>query len=399
MKRILLLLILLIPINVYALEFPNIYSERAIVYDITDDKILEQKGDYKRTSIASLTKITTAIVAIENINSLDETFIVENYMLAGIPWDASVAGFKVGDQVSYRDLLYGTLLPSGADATNILAYKVSGSIEKYVDLMNEKAKSLGMANTHYDNTTGLESLNHYSTTYDVLTMLKYALKDKTFKKIYTSKKYETTNGLKFYSTSSSIGKKLELDTSRIIGSKTGYTNKAGTCISAYFESNGHEMLLVTLKAPSELKKGYHVQDALTLINYIDEAYGEQILFESTKELAKLKVNLSTTDELIITPNNNITKFLKNDYAKDSIKYEYEGLEEINYNYNKKEPLGRITYYYNGEIFHNEYIYLSEVLKPDYKEIFDKYKVQILVIVFTCIFGIIVIMFILKKSLK
>ena len=64
---------------------------------------------------------------------------------------------------------------------------------------------------------------------------KYALKDKTFKKIYTSKKYETTNGLKFYSTSYSIGKKLEIDTSRILGSKTGYTNKAGTCISAYFK--------------------------------------------------------------------------------------------------------------------------------------------------------------------
>lgn len=398
MKKILLLLILLIPINIYALDFPNIYSEKAIVYDLTDNKILEQKGDNERTSIASLTKITTAIVAIENIDLLDETFVIEEYMLAGIPWDASVAGFKVGDTVSYRDILYGILLPSGADASNIIAYKVAGSVDKFVNLMNKKVKELGIENTNYENTTGLESKNHYSTTYDVLTILKYAMKDKTFKKIYTSKKYETTNGLKFYSTSTGIGKKLNLDTSKILGSKTGYTSKAGTCISAYFESNNHEFLLVTLKAPSELSKGYHVQDAIALIDYIDQSYGEQILIEKNHEIAKIKVNLSTIKEIIIKPNNNITKYLKNDYDKSKIKYEYEGLTEIDFKHNPKKSLGRITYYYNGEIFHNEYVYLNEQIKPDYKKIFNTYKEQIIVIAATCLFGIFITIFLLRKTL-
>lgn len=399
MKKLILLLLIILPINVYAIELPSLYSNKAIIYDLTDNELLEQKGDNERTSIASLTKITTAIVAIENIDNIDETFIVEDYMLNGIPWDASVAGFKVGDVISYKDALYGTLLPSGADATNILAYKVSGSIEEFVKLMNAKAKTLGMENTNYENVTGLESTNHYSTAYDVLTILKYALKDKTFKKIYTTKNYETTNGLKFYSTSYSISKKLNIDTSRILGSKTGYTNKAGTCISAYFESNGHEFILITLKAPSELNKGYHVQDALTLINYIDESYGEQILVEKTQEIAKIKVNLSTTDEIIIKPNNDITKYLRNDYDKTKISYEYDGLKEINYNYDNKKSLGRITYYYNGEIFHNEYIYLTETLKPDYKEILNTYKIQIIVIIASVLFLTIIVLYLLKKSLK
>lgn len=399
MKKLILLLLIILPINVYAIELSSLYSNKAIIYDLTDNELLEQKGDNERTSIASLTKITTAIVAIENIDNIDETFIVEDYMLNGIPWDASVAGFKVGDVISYKDALYGTLLPSGADATNILAYKVSGSIEEFVKLMNTKAKTLGMENTNYENVTGLESTNHYSTAYDVLTILKYALKDKTFKKIYTTKNYETTNGLKFYSTSYSISKKLNIDTSRILGSKTGYTNKAGTCISAYFESNGHEFILITLKAPSELNKGYHVQDALTLINYIDESYGEQILVEKTQEIAKIKVNLSTTDEIIIKPNNDITKYLRNDYDKTKISYEYDGLKEINYNYDNKKSLGRITYYYNGEIFHNEYIYLTETLKPDYKEILNTYKIQIIVIITSVLFLTIIVLYLLKKSLK
>lgn len=399
MKKILLLLLIILPINVFAIDLPNLNSNNAIVYDLTDNELLEQKGDNERTSIASLTKITTAIVAIENIDNIDETFIVEDYMLNGIPWDASVAGFKVGDTISYRDALYGTLLPSGADATYILAYKVAGSVPKFVELMNKKAEFLEMNNTNYENVTGLESAKHYSTPYDVLTILKYALKDKTFKKIYTSKKYETTNGLKFYSTSYSIGKKLEIDTSRILGSKTGFTNKAGTCISAYFESNGHEFLLITLKAPSDLKKGYHVHDALALINYIDESYGEQILVEKSKEITKIKVNLSTTDEIIIKPNNNITKYLRNDYDKSKVSYEYDGLEEINYNYDSKKSLGRITYYYNGEIFHNEYVYLDKVLKADYKEIFNTYKVQIIVIVLSVLFLITIVIYLLKKSLK
>lgn len=399
MKKILLLIIiLLIPINVYAAEVPELYSQKYLVYDLTEDEVLVSKRSDEVSKIASITKIMTAIVAIENVNNLKEEIIITQEMLNGIPWDAAVLGLQVGHKVTVEDMLYAALLPSAADATHILAHYVAGGTKEYVRLMNDKAVMLGLTHTKYENVIGMDHESHYSTADDVVKLLKYCLKNPEFKKIFTDKHHILLNGMTANSTIHIMQNVIMRDTSRILGGKTGYTDDAGVCIAAYFKSNGHEMLVITLKAPYEKWKANHITDALDLINFVDNNFGNQIIIEKGTPIATIDVKLSDIKKINVTASNNITKFLSNDYNKDLVSYEYEGATEILYNFKKGDELGKISYYYDGKLVGNEFVTLNETLSPDLKEIFDLYKTQLIVIGCATIFGIITVIVLLKKSL-
>ena len=272
MKKILLLLVCFFPISVNALDMPEINSASAIVYDMDADTVILDKNSREVRSVASLTKIMTVLAAIENIDDFSASVTITNEMLAGIYWNASVAGLKVGDTVTYMDLLYAAILPSGADATQVLAYAVSGNVTEFVSLMNELATRIGATNTHYVNTTGLDQEGAYSTAYDQMLILAYALENPIFKTVYTTKNYTLTNGLEVEATVNKYNRVLNLDTSKIIGSKTGNTGDAGLCMSALFYHEDHEMLLVTLGAEVIEDVPYNLIDTLTLIDIVNENY-------------------------------------------------------------------------------------------------------------------------------
>ena len=272
MKTILLILVCFLPISVYALDMPDINSEAAIVYDVDEDTVILEKNSEEVRSIASLTKIMTVLTAIENIDDFSETITITREMLYGIYYNASVAGLKVGDTVTYLDLLYAAILPSGADATQVLAYTISGNVDTFVAKMNELALKIGAVNTHYVNTTGLDQDGAYSTISDQLLILTYALKNPTFRMIFTTKNYTLTNGLAVESTVNMYNRVLNLDISKIIGSKTGNTNDAGLCIAALFYHEDHEMLLITLGAERIDDVPYNLIDALTLIDTVNTSY-------------------------------------------------------------------------------------------------------------------------------
>ena len=166
-KFIIILYIFLPIINIKALE---INSENAILYNLIDDDIIYEKNSDEKVKIASLTKIMTTIIAIENINNIKEEiempkeafYDLEGYVLSGI---------NPGEIITYEDLLYGTMLPSAADCANALAIKISGNTTTFVDLMNQKAQELGMKETHFSNPVGIDD-NNYSTVKDVSILLK-----------------------------------------------------------------------------------------------------------------------------------------------------------------------------------------------------------------------------------
>ena len=179
--------------SVQALEL-DIHSTNAILYNTNDDKVLYEKNENERVQIASLTKIMTAIVTLDKIDNLDEKVTLVSEDLKGLLEENLVtAGFKVGQTVSYRDLLYGLLLPSGADAAKALARSIGGTEDNFVKLMNEKAKKLNLKETHFTNPIGLDDENNYSTVKDVSLMFEYALKNDDFKKIVTSSSYTTSD--------------------------------------------------------------------------------------------------------------------------------------------------------------------------------------------------------------
>ncbi len=366
MKRFLLFFTFVISFlygaNICYAEELDIYSKSAILYNMDDDIILYEKNSEERTSIASLTKIMTCIIAIENIDNLDQKIILKNDVFTGLAEaGASVAGFRVGENVTFRDLLMGALLPSGADATRALALNISGSESEFVNLMNKKAIELGLKNTHFENTTGLESSNHYSTVKDISIILKYALKNQTFKDMYTTREYTTTSNLTFYSTLKKISNNYSFDVSNILGSKTGYTDEAGLCMSSIANYNGVNYLLVTAGADYRGNVPRQLLDAMTIYNFYSTNYGYKNIINTGDYIKTINEEYSTKEKYDITSPITISKFLNNSFNEDKIKYEYSGLDKISYKNKIGDKLGSVNIIYDDNIIDTFDVFLTETI--------------------------------------
>lgn len=386
-KLVLCFIVFLLPINIFAVSLIDTYSNVIVIYDMTDNKILFDKNGSGVKSIASLTKMMTAITAIEMIEknpSIDLTSQVKvtNKMLNNVSSVASVAGLETGDVVTYEDLLYAMILPSGADASIVLAMSLSDNINSFVDEMNVLANKIGVENTHFVNTHGLDQENHYGTGDDVLKILIYSMKNETFKKVFTAKEYVLSNNLKVYSTIYKYNKLLNLDTSRILGSKTGYTGDAGTCMATYFTSNGHEFLSITLGAKHSNEDSFHLRDSLNLIDFMDDNFNNQVLINGEK-ITSIDVHWSNVSSVDIV-SKEVKKYLPNDYDKSLFKYEYVGKEDIYPSFDKDEPIGKINYYYDNELFDSEDVFVKDSIKFSFWTFF-KAKILYFIIAFIILF--------------
>ena len=388
-KLLILIVILLIPSWVSALEYPKLNSKVVEVYDYTDNKVLYEVDSNKKSSIASLTKIATTITAIENIKNLDEEVVISREILNTVSWDASVAGLKVGDIVTYRDLLYASILPSGADATNAIAILSSGSIDNYVKKMNELVNKIGLKNTHFVNVTGFDDDNHYSTADDCRKLLEYALKNKLFRDVYSTNKYTLSNGLVVKSTIYKYNKK-GVDTSKIIGSKTGYTGNAGYCFSSLSNLNGHEFITIVLDAE---KSGDNLLDTISLLDFIADNYRKELLIKKDEIIKKIPIKLSNIDYYEIKTESDIEKFLPSDYNKNDFKTKYTGLKELSYKNNKGDKIGKIKYYFGDELFFEEDVILDIDINFSIKKFITVYWYIVV------IFVLIVFLFIVKKLFR
>ena len=347
MKYLIFFLFLLIPININALE---INSKHAILYNMNEDMVLYEKDADTRTYIASLTKIMTTIVAIENIDDINEYVTIPYEGLEGlIEANASVAGFRLGQKVTYKDLLYGILLPSGADATKTVAYYIAGSEEKFVDLMNEKAEELGLTNTHFANTSGLDTDNHYSTVREMSIILKYALQNETFKEIYTTNKYTTSdNSLTFKSVYSNYLNRYDLENKYVYGSKTGYTTLAGYCLSTIANYDGVEYMLITTNADGTSNYPLHIMDAQMIYDYYTSNYHYLDIINESDTLITLDTKNSKEDKLEIKANETFSKYLNNEITKDDFTFDYSGLKEVDY-FTDKGQIGTLNIKLDNEI--------------------------------------------------
>lgn len=269
-----------IPKPSVSISSDKLRSSSAILIRLDDYAILMQKNSEDRIYPASLTKIMTAIVAIENLPDLKEEIKLTDSTFQGLyEADASMAGFQPGERVRAIDLLYGAILPSGAECCVGLAERIAGSERNFAEMMNQKAKKLGMNNTHFENSTGLHDENHYTTVKDLSVLLSYALQNELFREIFTSSRHSTrpTNihpdGITYYST---LFEKLKFKNQNIIngeilGGKTGYTDNAGLCLASLAKVGKHEYILITAGAKgNQHSEQYNVTDAIAVYNGIYE---------------------------------------------------------------------------------------------------------------------------------
>ena len=246
-------------------------SRHAILLDAQSGRVLAQKRADERAAPASLTKMMTILLAIEAEPDLDKQVTLPEDIFPALQTEnASMAGFAPGETVTVRDLLYGAMLPSGAECCEALARLVSGSEDNFTALMNQKAAELGMKNTHFTNPTGLTDAEHYSSAADMAKLLQAALYNATFRTIFTTEHYTTKataqhpEGVSL--TSTLLGKLdgTELpEGAQIEGGKTGYTAAAGLCLASLATVNGKEYILVTLAAPGDHgTEQYNIRDAV-----------------------------------------------------------------------------------------------------------------------------------------
>lgn len=245
------------------IELPSLHSKNALLLNEKGDVLYEKNAD-DIIFPASLTKIMTAIVAIEMTTDLQKQTIVKPQTISKFTaQNASMAGFKAGDFVTIEDLLYGTLLASGADATGTLTEAMAGSEEAFVTLMNNKAHELGLNDTHFVNASGLHDPAHVSSVRDISKLFRYAIENPTFYQILTSKSYSTHVPNELTITSSLLTK-IPGGEGTILGGKTGYTPEAGLCLASIIEKDDRKYIFVTTNANGQAwTPPFHIEDALT----------------------------------------------------------------------------------------------------------------------------------------
>ncbi len=253
----------------------ELYSNNVLLTDI-EGNILYEKNSDERFYPASLTKIMTVIVALENLDDLDYSVQIPGYIYEYIAAeDASTAGFEAYDTVTVEDLLYGAILSSGAECCLTLADMISGTEYDFAALMNDKAEELGMDNTNFTNCTGLHNYDHYSTAEDISVLLRYALQNSEFRRIFTRDSYYTETqynpyGIVLNSTMFSFVEDGYYPF-ELLGGKTGYTQEAGLCLASAAEINEKEYIRVTAGADgSHMTDPYHIEDAMTVYGRLAE---------------------------------------------------------------------------------------------------------------------------------
>lgn len=335
----------------------DINSKNGIMYNLNDDAIIYEKDANSQQEIASLTKIMTAIIVIENTN-LDDEIVIERRAFNGLEGYA-LAGFKVGDKVTIRDLLYALMLPSGAEAGNMLSFSFTESQDDFIKLMNDKAIELGLNDTHFDNPIGKDSKDNYSTAADLAILLKYALKNSDFKQIYTATEYTTSNGLKL---SRTIDKYANgLDISLIQGDKTGHTDSAGYCLSSISTIDDIDYLIITLGAGTTKE---FISDHVNLYNYYSTNYSYRNILNDNQLLVSIPIKNGKKEYLEIYSDKEIKKYLNNNLDLSKIVYEYNGIELITKDIKLQDKLGTISIKYDNEILDTYDVYLKE--KIEYK---------------------------------
>lgn len=253
---------------------PAINSRIGVIYDRKSGRVIWGKNENKRVAMASTTKIMTCIIVLENANLNDE--ITVSIKAAGT--GGSRLGLKKDDKITINDLLYGLMLRSGNDAAVALAEHVGGDREGFAKLMNDKAKKLGLKDTHFVTPHGLDDPEHYTTAYELAKITDYALKNEKFAKIVGTK--ECTISINGYSKQLSNTNELLGYLQGVNGVKTGFTNNAGRCLVTSVNRNDFEIITVVLGADT---KKIRTSDSIKLIEYAYKNYTKINIEDIVKE--------------------------------------------------------------------------------------------------------------------
>ena len=243
---------------------PNINSKYAVIFDRSSKTVIFGKNEQTKVPMASTTKIMTAIILLENVSNISKKVEVSK-QAASI--GGSRLGLKTGDIITYNDLLYGLMLCSGNDAATQIAISVGGNIQGFADMMNKKAKDMGLQNSNFVTPHGLDNEKHYTTALELAKITDYALNIEKFAQVVETQNYIVTiNG---YPKTIRNTNELLGNLKGVNGVKTGFTNGAGRCLVTSVLRDNFNIITVVLGADT---KKLRTSDSIKLIEYTYKNY-------------------------------------------------------------------------------------------------------------------------------
>lgn len=316
-------------------KIPKISAGAAIVLDTVSGRVLYEKNAYTRRSIASTTKIMTAIVAIENGN--DDEDVIVSKRAATI--SGSQVNIKEGKTYKLGDLMYAMMLRSGNDAAIAIAEHVGGSVEAFAEMMNRKAAEIGATNTNFVTPHGLDDPQHYSTPYDLALITQYALKNEKFCKIVGTKN-SNFEGEDITNTNEMLGLYPGAD-----GVKTGYTGQAGRCLVTSVTQNGWRIISVVLNCAS---RPVRAQSSKVILDYAFGNYKSYEYLKKGEEVYKIKLNKGLESKISVYSDRDISVPLKQEEV-DRVKVVYNIPNVIEAPIKIDSKVGTIDYMLDGKL--------------------------------------------------
>jgi len=358
-----LIMIALTAISASALDYgfsDDTVGEGVYLEELNTGIVVYEKNADTRMYPASTTKIMTYIIVSENVSDFDGTMVEITYdALATLDPESSVMGLEdhIGESFSVRDLLYGLMLPSGNDAALVLStYVGDGSIDAFVEKMNNKALELGCTGTHFANPHGLIDEDHYSTPRDMAKIAKHALTVRDFAEISNTRQY-TPNGFDepIVTTNYMIdpnGHNGDYYYPNAKGIKTGFTDEAGRCLVSTASNGGYNYLCVDFGAAYSYEEdvNYAMLDSIKLYDWAFENISGQVIYSTSDVVANIAVeNTKDNTTLDLIPREDIRALLPLNYKAELITTQTDLPVSVTAPVNQGSVLGTVNVYYDGDL--------------------------------------------------
>lgn len=382
---------------------PIVGCKAAYVAEPLTGKVIYEKNAHEPMYPASTTKILTALVVMENCQMTDKA-TVSKRALDLVPAGYSNAKLQVGEELTIQDLLYALLIPSANEAANVLAEHVSGSVEAFVELCNNRAKELGCENLHFVNTNGMHDENHYCSAYDLYLIAKECRKYDVFNEIVKTKSFTVPATNIYPRDDRTFQNTNELLLSGTYyypyctGIKTGHTTPAGECLVASSSYNNLDLISVVLGGKLKNSQGLNERfyDTKQLFEFAYDNYSIKEITEYGQTVATIKVGKATkeTAKLDAIVDADISTIVPNSIDKDNISSSISMRDDITAPIKQNQVLGEITYYADG------LVYITNIIASHPVEKLPYYKYNSIVIgniIFTVIILTLIIIIFRKKK--
>ncbi len=362
-------------------------------------KVIYEKNAHEELYPASTTKILTALLVLENCK-MEDTTIVSQRAISLVPEGYSNANLQVGEELTIKDLLYALLLPSANEAANVLAEHVSGSVEAFAELCNNRAKELGCEKLHFVNPNGIHETNHVCTAYDLFLVARECQKHELFNEIVKTTSYTLP------STDIYPGKRTIKTTNDLLvpgtyyyeyctGIKTGTTTPAGQCLVASSSKDGINLISVVLGGRTNIKGlAERFYDTKELFEFTYNSYSIKEICEQGKKVASLEVGKGTKDTklLDVVIDTDISTIVPNSLDVENLQALVDLKEDIQAPIAKNQVLGQVSYNADGLIYTTNIIANSSVEKIPY-------TLYMAIILGVFVFTIIIMIIVIVKSKK